>query len=123
MVPRAARGQACIWHHPPKKIWMHSSGGRAGRSEEKTFAEYLTGKVCAVDLNEGDTLIIPSGWIHAVYTPVDSMVFGGNFLTMSHVPSQLRICSWRIRWTWLPKLDFRTTARSCGTLYCGLLMR
>ena len=40
------------------------------------------GKVCAVDLHEGDTLIIPSGWIHAVYTPVDSMVFGGNFLTM-----------------------------------------
>ena len=64
-----------------------------GSQREKTFAEYLAGKVCAVDLHEGDTLIIPSGWIHAVYTPVDSMVFGGNFLTMSHVPSQLRICS------------------------------
>ena len=53
-----------------------------GSQREKTFAEYLAGKVCAVDLHEGDTLIIPSGWIHAVYTPVDSMVFGGNFLTM-----------------------------------------
>lgn len=31
-------------------------------------------------LNEGETLILPAGWIHAVYTPVDSLVFGGNFL-------------------------------------------
>jgi hypothetical protein len=28
----------------------------------------------------GQTLLIPTGWIHAVFTPVDSLVFGGNFL-------------------------------------------
>ena len=28
----------------------------------------------------GDTFMIPTGWIHAVYTPADSLVFGGNFL-------------------------------------------
>ena len=33
----------------------------------------------------GDTLVIPSGWIHAVYTPADSMVFGGNFLCSAHL--------------------------------------
>jgi len=31
-------------------------------------------------LNVGETLFIPAGWIHAVYTPVDSLVFGGNFM-------------------------------------------
>lgn len=31
------------------------------------------------------------GWIHAVYTPVDSLVFGGNILHSFNVPMQLRI--------------------------------
>ena len=44
-----------------------------------------------VDLSAGDTMIIPSGWIHAVYTPTDSLVLGGNFLTPIHIPSQLNI--------------------------------
>jgi len=26
------------------------------------------------------TLMIPAGWIHAVFSPVDCLVFGGNFL-------------------------------------------
>lgn len=33
------------------------------------------------------------GWIHAVYTPVDSMVFGGNFLHSFNIPMQLNICN------------------------------
>jgi len=44
-----------------------------------------------VDIEAGQTLIIPTGWIHAVFTPVDSLVFGGNFLHGSHMPDQLRI--------------------------------
>ena len=36
---------------------------------------------CArVEINAGQTFFIPSGWLHAVLTPVDSLVFGGNFL-------------------------------------------
>jgi len=31
-------------------------------------------------LHEGETLLLPAGWIHAVYTPKDSLVFGGNFM-------------------------------------------
>jgi JmjC domain, hydroxylase/Jumonji helical domain len=46
-----------------------------------------------VDLSAGDTMIIPSGWIHAVYTPTDSLVLGGNFLTPIHIPSQLNIAA------------------------------
>lgn len=43
-----------------------------------------------VVLRAGETMIIPSGWIHAVYTPKDSVVFGGNFLHGMDVGMQLR---------------------------------
>eukprot|EP00002_Diphylleia_rotans_P034139 TRINITY_DN7313_c0_g1_i1.p1 TRINITY_DN7313_c0_g1~~TRINITY_DN7313_c0_g1_i1.p1 ORF type:complete len:969 (-),score=153.51 TRINITY_DN7313_c0_g1_i1:6-2912(-) len=33
-----------------------------------------------VRLKAGQTLLLPSGWIHSVFTPVDSLVFGGNFI-------------------------------------------
>ena len=34
--------------------------------------------------------VIYLGWIHAVFTPVDSLVFGGNFLCTYNVELQLR---------------------------------
>lgn len=42
-------------------------------------------------VTSGQTLFLPSGWIHAVFTPVDSLVFGGNFLHSYHIDSQLLI--------------------------------
>jgi len=36
-------------------------------------------------------MIIPTGWIHAVYTPVDTLVFGGNFLHSLNVVTQMRV--------------------------------
>ncbi|KAI9692764.1 MAG: JmjC domain-containing histone demethylation protein 1 [Bogoriella megaspora] len=49
-------------------------------------------KVCyRVDLSEGDTMLIPSGWIHAVWTPENSLVIGGNFLTRLHYENQLKV--------------------------------
>jgi F-box/leucine-rich repeat protein 10/11 len=44
-----------------------------------------------VDLYPGDTMLIPSGWIHAVWTPEDSLVIGGNFLTRIHYGMQIKI--------------------------------
>lgn len=32
-----------------------------------------------------------AGWIHAVYTPEDSLVFGGNFLHSFGIEKQLRV--------------------------------
>lgn len=53
------------------------------------------GDICSecyrVDLQKNDTLIIPSGWIHAVYTPIDSLVIGGNFLTAINIPMQIGV--------------------------------
>jgi F-box/leucine-rich repeat protein 10/11 len=58
-----------------------------------------------VVLIEGDTMIIPAGYIHAVvsdpasyqnktdvqYTPMNSIVFGGNFVHSYDIPAQLRL--------------------------------
>ena len=44
-----------------------------------------------VDLQPGDLFIIPSGWIHAVHTPQDSIVIGGNYLTIRDMVMQLKI--------------------------------
>lgn len=47
--------------------------------------------VIKVTLEQDQTLFIPSGWIHAVYTPVDSIVVGGNFLHSLAVGTQLDV--------------------------------
>lgn len=35
--------------------------------------------------------IIPTGWIHAVFTPEDALVIGGNFLHSFNVTTQLKV--------------------------------
>ena len=56
-----------------------------------TFLADQTKECYRVDLSEGDTMLIPAGWIHAVWTPEDSLVIGGNFLTRLNYGMQLRI--------------------------------
>ncbi|KAJ3256810.1 JmjC domain-containing histone demethylation protein 1 [Chytriomyces hyalinus] len=41
-----------------------------------------------VRITAGNTMIIPTGWIHAVYTPKDSIVIGGNFLQGMNIGGQ-----------------------------------
>ncbi|XP_062610081.1 lysine-specific demethylase PHF2-like isoform X4 [Saccostrea cucullata] len=42
-------------------------------------------------IKQGQTLFIPTGWIHAVFTPIDSLVFGGNFLHDFNISLQLQV--------------------------------
>jgi hypothetical protein len=42
------------------------------------------------ELKEGNTIFLPSGYIHAVFTPSDSIVFGGNFVNSYCMPLQIR---------------------------------
>ncbi|CCM00150.1 uncharacterized protein FIBRA_02177 [Fibroporia radiculosa] len=51
----------------------------------------MVDEVFKVELHDGNTMIIPTGWIHAVYTPVDTLVFGGNFLHSYNVSTQLKV--------------------------------
>lgn len=58
---------------------------------ELFFGDYLPqGEMKKLTVSEGETLLIPSGWIHAVWTPVDSLVFGGNFLHSLNIEMQLK---------------------------------
>lgn len=41
-----------------------------------------------LSIEAGQTLLLPTGWIHAVYTPLDSLVYGGNFLNTYNVEEQ-----------------------------------
>ncbi|RCN38147.1 hypothetical protein ANCCAN_15950 [Ancylostoma caninum] len=59
--------------------------------EQTGFFGNVVDKCCRVVLNPGTTTIIPSGWIHAVYTPSDSLVFGGNFLHSLRSEMQIQV--------------------------------
>ena len=41
-------------------------------------------------IKQGQTVFIPTGWIHGVFTPIDSLVFGGNFLHSLNVQLQIQ---------------------------------
>ena len=47
-------------------------------------------------LTQGMSLLLPSGWIHAVFTPVDSCVLGWNWLPVEQLPPALNII--RTQW-------------------------
>ncbi|KAJ6500350.1 jumonji superfamily protein [Mycena sanguinolenta] len=63
----------------------------SGTELQNSWLGDLVDEVVKVTLTQGNTMIIPSGWIHAVYTPVDTIVFGGNFLHSFAMPMQLKI--------------------------------
>jgi F-box/leucine-rich repeat protein 10/11 len=56
-----------------------------------TFLPDLIPECVEVTLMAGQTMFIPSGWIHGVYTPADSIVIGGNFLHIYGMSMQLQI--------------------------------
>jgi hypothetical protein len=51
-------------------------------------------------------LLLCLGWIHAVYTPVNSVVFGGNFLHSLNIQLQLKIYDLEGRLKDPPKFRF-----------------
>ena len=42
-------------------------------------------------MGAGESLLLPGGWIHAVSTPADSLVIGGNFLHSFNLVQQVRV--------------------------------
>ncbi|KAL3099369.1 hypothetical protein niasHT_022112 [Heterodera trifolii] len=87
------KGEKIFWLIEPteENLKLYEEWFLAGDHDSK-FLGKLT-KCSRVRLRQGETLIIPSGWIHSVYTPVDSIVFGGNFLHSYAIPTQIRISS------------------------------
>ncbi|PBK77816.1 Clavaminate synthase-like protein [Armillaria solidipes] len=59
--------------------------------QNQTWLGDMVDEVVKVSLTAGNTMIIPTGWIHAVHTPEDTLVFGGNFLHSYDVATQLKV--------------------------------
>ena len=86
------KGTKTFFFIPPKdkhlkkyEEWCNSP------AQDSTFLGDQTKECYRVDLAEGDTMLIPSGWIHAVWTPKNSLVIGGNFLTRLNYGMQIKI--------------------------------
>ncbi|KAL4874164.1 hypothetical protein BDV12DRAFT_3112 [Aspergillus spectabilis] len=86
------KGKKTFFFIPPKdkhlkkyEDWCNSP------AQDHTFLGDQTKECYRVDLSEGDTMLIPSGWIHAVWTPENSLVIGGNFLTRLNYGMQIKI--------------------------------
>ncbi|KAF7971632.1 hypothetical protein HWV62_24129 [Athelia sp. TMB] len=73
----------------------------------------MVDEVVKVTLTQGNTMIIPTGWIHAVYTPVDALVFGGNFLHSYNMSTQLRVRNIEIATHVPKKFRFPMFAKLC----------
>lgn len=86
------RGSKVFWLIPPTppNLEMYENWVLSGKQGDIFLGDRV--RDCQrIELKQGYTFFIPSGWIHAVYTPVDSMVFGGNFLHSFNIPTQLNI--------------------------------
>ena len=98
-------GGTSVWYHvirggkrfflvPPSEdnlakfaAWMCT-----GDQSQAFFGDLVRQGQCQqLELSPGSTLVIPAGWIHAVYTPQDTVVFGGNFLHFFSVVKQLQV--------------------------------
>ncbi|TEB36060.1 Clavaminate synthase-like protein [Coprinellus micaceus] len=81
--------------------------------QNQTWLGDMADAVYRVELTAGNTMIIPAGWIHAVYTPVDTMVFGGNFLHSYNVATQVRVRNIEIATQVPKKFRFPMFSRLC----------
>lgn len=102
-------GGTSVWYHvhtgaktfvlaPPTPQVLQTFGewsrgvGKGAAARAEWLPDVLPkGASFSVSLRAGETLLIPAGWVHAVYTPQDSLVFGGNFLHGFAMETQLRI--------------------------------
>uniref|UniRef100_A0A3B3V8W3 [histone H3]-dimethyl-L-lysine(36) demethylase n=1 Tax=Poecilia latipinna TaxID=48699 RepID=A0A3B3V8W3_9TELE len=88
------KGRKVFWLIPPTdpNLELYENWVLSGKQGDVFLGDRVS-DCQRIELKPGCTFIIPSGWIHAVYTPVDSMVFGGNFLHSFNIPMQLNICN------------------------------
>ncbi|KAL8580311.1 hypothetical protein ACOMHN_030935 [Nucella lapillus] len=87
-------GEKVFWLIPPTKenVERYMNWVLSAKQGDYFLADHMD-QCQMMRLKAGYTFIIPSGWIHAVYTPKDSLVFGGNFLHSFNVPNQLMVAN------------------------------
>lgn len=86
------RGKKIFWMVPPTELNLQifEEWTLSGMQQDVFFGDTVE-ECFRVELNAGNTFFIPSGWVHAVYTLEDSLVFGGNFLHSFGIENQLKV--------------------------------
>ncbi|KAK6910935.1 hypothetical protein I203_104970 [Kwoniella mangroviensis CBS 8507] len=74
-----------------ENLKAYASWSGSFERQQDTWLPDMCDEVRKVVLHAGDTMIIPAGYIHAVYTPMDSIVFGGNFIHSYDIDTELRL--------------------------------
>eukprot|EP00794_Sanderia_malayensis_P014173 gene14173-15652_t len=124
-------GGTSVWYHiikGEKIFWMIEPNHEnlmkyekwtLSTKQEDVFFGDLVDRCTKVHLQAGDTFMIPSGWIHAVHTPADSLVFGGNFIHSFSIGMQIKISEIehktkvpnRFRFPFYPQIHWYTAKR------------
>ncbi|XP_051975000.1 lysine-specific demethylase 7A-like isoform X2 [Xyrauchen texanus] len=95
-------GGTSVWYHvlwgekifylikPTKaNLALYESWSSSPNQSEVFFGDKVD-KCYKCVVKQGSTVLLPTGWIHAVLTSQDSMAFGGNFLHNLNIAMQLR---------------------------------
>ena len=74
------------------KKWDLYEQKKAIKKTMQFFIDFLNSctDVCYVELSKGQTLLLPGGYLHAVFSPEDAIAFGGNFLCDFGIEAQFR---------------------------------
>ncbi|XP_076304683.1 histone lysine demethylase PHF8-like isoform X2 [Tachypleus tridentatus] len=96
-------GGTSVWYHilkgekifyliqpTPANVSLYERWMSSANQSEMFFGDQVDSCYKLI-LRKGSTLFIPAGWIHAVLTSEDSLVFGGNFLNTFNIPLQLQV--------------------------------
>jgi len=86
------KGGKIFWLIPPtdENLKKYEKWVLSGKQSDVFFGDMVE-KCGRFQIPPGGTFFIPSGWIHAVYTVQDSIVFGGNFLHSFSIEKQLQV--------------------------------
>ncbi|SNX87116.1 probable JmjC domain-containing histone demethylation protein 1 [Melanopsichium pennsylvanicum] len=74
----------------PRNLAAYKAWCSSTRQDFDWLGDHLH-SLTRVDITPGETMLIPSGWLHCVYTPKNTLVVGGNFLTDWNVATQWRL--------------------------------
>ncbi|XP_003738948.2 lysine-specific demethylase PHF2, partial [Galendromus occidentalis] len=96
-------GGSSVWYHvlqgekvfylirPTEDNLVKYERWMAAKDQSEIFLGDEVDACFRLALQAGQTLFIPTGWIHAVLTTTDSIVFGGNFLHSFNIGLQLSV--------------------------------
>lgn len=89
------KGTKVFFFIPPEDRYLkkYEEWCNSSTQNDTWLPDLCGGNVTRVDLHEGDTAFIPAGWIHSVWTPEDSLVIGGNFLTNLDYELQFKVAT------------------------------